>query len=288
MKVCGVSFIRNAVKYDFPFKEAIQSILPLCDMVLIAHGDSDDDTDKLLKTFPEDKIHVINTVWDPNITIRGRVLADETNKALNAIDDEFDWLFYIQGDEVLHESGYEVIQNGMHQYLDDHRVEGFLFKYRHFYGSYDYIADSRRWYHKEIRIIRNDKSIRSYKDAQGFRKDGQKLKVRELDAYIHHYGWIKPPKIMKEKLLEQSKFRKDTDIFLQGSNTEFDYSSIDSLSLFKGTHPEVMQPRVAEKNWEIHLDIKRKKMSGKDRFHYYYEKITGRRLFAYRNYKKLR
>ena len=48
MKVCGFSFIKNAVKYDFPFREAIQSILPLCDMVVIAHGDSDDDTEELL------------------------------------------------------------------------------------------------------------------------------------------------------------------------------------------------------------------------------------------------
>ncbi|MFM7662194.1 MAG: glycosyltransferase family 2 protein, partial [Bacteroidota bacterium] len=30
MKVSGFTFIRNAIKYDYPIVEAIQSILPLC------------------------------------------------------------------------------------------------------------------------------------------------------------------------------------------------------------------------------------------------------------------
>lgn len=288
MKVCGFSFIRNAVKYDFPFKEAIQSILPLCDMIVIAHGDSDDTTEALIKTFPQEKIRVISTIWDAVFKTGTRMFAEETNKALDAIGEEFDWLFYIQGDEVVHESGYEAIRNAMKTHLHDERVEGLLFKYRHFYGSYDYVADSRRWYDKEVRIIRNDKAIRSYRDAQGFRKNGDKIKVREVDAYIHHYGWVKPPQTMKAKLVEQTKFRRDIDDYVQEDTPDFDYSGIDSIALFRGTHPEVMRPRVAEKNWEIHLDPSRKQMSVKNHVHYYIEKITGRRWFAFRNYSILK
>jgi hypothetical protein len=36
--------------------------------------------------------------------------------------------------------------------------------------------------------------IRSYRDAQGFRINDRKLKVKLIDAYIYHYGWVKPPK----------------------------------------------------------------------------------------------
>ncbi|MDR2125679.1 MAG: hypothetical protein LBP63_02455 [Prevotellaceae bacterium] len=36
MKVAGFSFIRNAVKYDYPIAEAILSILPLCDEFVVA------------------------------------------------------------------------------------------------------------------------------------------------------------------------------------------------------------------------------------------------------------
>src|SRR5690606_12122201 len=100
----------------------------------------------------------------------GRVLAVETDKAFNAIDDDTDWCFYIQGDEVMHERYLQTVLAEMQRWKDDRRVDGLLFKYLHFYGSYDYVGTSSKWYPNEIRIIRKDKSIYSYKDAQGFRK----------------------------------------------------------------------------------------------------------------------
>ena len=44
MKVSGFTFIRNAIKYDYPIVEAIKSILPICDEVIVAVGKSDDAT----------------------------------------------------------------------------------------------------------------------------------------------------------------------------------------------------------------------------------------------------
>jgi hypothetical protein len=71
-----------------------------------------------------------------------------------------------------------------------------LLNYRHFYGSYDYIATSSHWYKNEIRIIKNNVNIYSYKDAQGFRKgDNEKLNVKPVDAFVHHYGWVKNLKL---------------------------------------------------------------------------------------------
>ena len=43
MKVSGFSFIRNAIKYDYPIVEAITSILPICDEFVVAIGNSDDE-----------------------------------------------------------------------------------------------------------------------------------------------------------------------------------------------------------------------------------------------------
>ncbi|MCS7085789.1 MAG: glycosyltransferase family 2 protein, partial [Bacteroidia bacterium] len=42
MTVGGFTIVRNAVKYDYPFIEAIRSILPICDQMIVAVGDSDD------------------------------------------------------------------------------------------------------------------------------------------------------------------------------------------------------------------------------------------------------
>ena len=83
--------------------------------------------------------------------------ADETDKAFDAIPIEVDWCFYIQGDETLHEQYFDAVKSAMLHYKDDEKVEGLLFKYKHFYGSYDYVGDSRKWYRHEVRIIKNDK-----------------------------------------------------------------------------------------------------------------------------------
>ena len=54
--------LETGVKFDFPFEEAIRSILPLCDKVIVAVGNSDDDTDKRVRSI-DPKIEVLNTIW---------------------------------------------------------------------------------------------------------------------------------------------------------------------------------------------------------------------------------
>ena len=114
MKVTGFSFIKNAIKYQYPVVESLQSILPLCDEVVVAVGASEDATRELVASVDPQKIRIIDTVWDDSLREGGRVLAAETDKAFKAIRADSDWCFYIQGDEVLHEDGYEEIQRAMH------------------------------------------------------------------------------------------------------------------------------------------------------------------------------
>ena len=289
MRVVGFTFIKNAIKYDYPIVEAIRSILPLCDEVVVAVGKSEDDTLKLVNSIDSKKIKVIETVWDESLREGGAVLAQETNKALDVIDNDADWCFYIQGDEVLHEQYYDVVKSGMQQFKNDKRVEGLLFKYKHFYGSYDYIGDSRNWYRHEVRIIKNDKNIRSFKDAQGFRKNGKKLNVKALEACIYHYGWVKHPQYQQ---LKQQNFNKlwHSDEWINqnvSAATEFDYSQIDSLKVFEGSHPKVIQERIKNTNWTFSFDPTKRKLSLKEKFSRAVEKWTGYRIGEYKNYNLL-
>jgi hypothetical protein len=161
-------------------------------------------------------------------------------------------------------------------------VDGLLFKYVHFYGSYNYVGDSRTWYRHEIRIIRNNKTIRSYRDAQGFRKDGKKLCVKEINAAIHHYGWVRNPYYMYAK---QSNFEHlYREKVMVSADELYDYSNVASLKLFDGTHPQVMQARISRQDWDFTFDTKKKNFSWKDRLLYRIEKKTGKRWFEYRNY----
>src|SRR6478735_5570335 len=154
MKISGFTFVRNAIKYDYPIIESIQSILPIVDEYIVSVGNSEDETLALIQSISSPKIKIVQSVWDDSLKTGGRVLAVETEKA---------------------------------------------FKHIHFYGTYDYIGDSRRWYNREIRMIRNDKTIRSYRDAQGFRKNDRKLNVKLINAFIYHYGWVKSPQAQKAK-----------------------------------------------------------------------------------------
>ncbi len=289
MKVSGFTFIRNAVKFDYPIREAISSILPVCDEVVVAVGNSDDDTRKLIEAIGSPKIKIIDTVWDDSLREGGRVLAVETDKAFDAVLADSDWAFYIQGDEVIHEKYLNPVMEGMRKYRNNKEVEGLLFNYLHFYGSYDYVGDSRRWYRREVRIIRNDKSIRSYRDAQGFRKNGKPLRVRSIGATMYHYGWVKPPEAQQAKQLTFNKlWHSDEWVDKKVPRVDaFDYSQIDSLARYQGTHPEVMKNRIKALNWNFSFDPSKKKLPLKSRLLHGIESLTGWRPGEYRNYRLL-
>lgn len=287
MKVSGFSFIRNAVKFDYPIVEAINSILTICDEFIIAVGNSEDETLALIKSINSPKIKIIETVWDDRLRKGGRVLALETNKALKQISADSDWAFYIQGDEVVHEKYLPAIREAMEKWKDKPQVEGLLFKYKHFYASYDYIANSRDWYKKEIRIIRNLPGIKSYKDAQGFRLDDRKIKVKPIDAYIYHYGWVKHPEFQKEKYQNFNALYRDDEWLKENipELKEFDYSEIDTLKKFEGSHPKVIQDRVNKMNWKLNFDPEKDNRRLPSKLLHAFEKATGWRIGEYRNYK---
>jgi hypothetical protein len=67
---------------------------------------------------------------------------------------------------------------------------------------------------------------------------------------------------------------------------EFDYSGIDALHLFRGTHPAVMLDRIEKKNWKFDFDIAFSNLSIKDRFKLFLRKFTGIEI-GYKNYNKI-
>ena len=287
MKVSGFTFIRNAITYDYPIVEAIRSILPLCDEVVVAVGNSEDATLQLIQSI-DPKVRIIETVWDDTVREGGRTLALETDKAYAAISKDSDWAFYIQGDEVLHEQYYPVIQAAMANYKDNPSIDGLLFNYLHFYGSYDYVGSSISWYPDEIRIIRVQKDIFSYRDAQGFRKQpNDKLNVKRIDAWMYHYGWVKPPEKMQLKQASFHKMWHDDEWVNEHVEqvAEFDYfKNIAALKLFDGTHPAVMLPRIEQKNWSFNYDISFNREKKKDKLKRIIKRVFGWDI-RYKNFR---
>ncbi|MBZ4683374.1 MAG: hypothetical protein PWP46_1691 [Fusobacteriaceae bacterium] len=311
MLISGFSMIKNASKLYYPIKEAVMSILPIVDEFVIAIGDCDegDNTRELIESIGSDKIKIIDTVWDLEKYPNGMENAHQTDIAKNACKGE--WLFYLQADEVVHEKYLDTIVEACKKYKKNKEVEGFLFKYKHFWGDYDHYHISHGWYPKEIRIIRNDPEIHSWESAQSFRRipnfDGinyrqqegtYKLKVVEIDAYIYHYGWVRPPQYMqakKQALDTVHKGSKKVAEIYKNAPNEFDYGPLDKLAIFNETHPKVMKEWIEKFNWKDKLQYsgepnpyrkKHKHEKLKYRILTFIEQkiIGGRQLGGFRNY----
>ncbi|OQX98173.1 MAG: hypothetical protein B6I24_06090 [Bacteroidetes bacterium 4572_128] len=307
MKISGFTMVKNADKLYYPIKESILSILPLVDEFIVAlgKGDENDKTYKIIKSIKSEKIKIINTVWDVKKFPNGMENARQTDIAKSYC--KGDWLFYLQADEVVNEKHLSIIKDNCLKFLNDKNVEGFLFKYLHFWGDFEHYQISHGWYKNEVRIIRNDKDIHSWGDAQSFlripnfdglnyyRKNSTfKLKVKKIDAYIYHYGWVRPPSLMRKK-------KKSMDTMYHGEktsqeiNTEnsFDYGIISHLKVFKGEHPSVMKKWIKKFHWKEQLKYsgkinKNRKKHKHERLKYkiitFLEKIVGKPLFEKKNY----
>jgi hypothetical protein len=251
MKISGFTVIRNGILMGYPVVQSIRSVLPLVDEFVVGIGQSDDKTKEMILEINDPKIRIFDSYWDTNRTKGGLILSEKTNEALDRCRN--DWCFYIQADEVVHEDDLASIREAVEQYDADPRIQGLLFKYIHFYGSYQTIATSRRWYRNEVRLVRRSSGARSHNDAQGFRiyteKGPEKLRVALSGGRIFHYGWVKPPKMMgqKSKLLNRwwHGNKKDNEF------EDFQYDRQYGLKKFEESHPEVMRELVEAQDWNF-------------------------------------
>ncbi len=295
MKVSGFTFVKGAVKFYYPVVESIKSMLPICDEVIVNVGLPDDGTLKLIKGIKSKKIKIIRTEWDPKFQYKSRILSQQTNIAMYQC--KGDWCLYLQADEVLHEEDYDRIYKSMEQNLGDESVEGLLFDYIHFFGSYKTYVKSYHWYQKEIRIIRNRLGITSWKDAQSFRLDGRKLRVKETGGRIFHYGWVRPPEVMIAKKQYHDSLHHGDKVFTDEKdkyNIYFEFvDQIDPFMIgeFKGSHPKVMNKRIREWKYIFYKKKSKHKLTFKDlryRISDIFANITGIRVGEYKNYKLLK
>ena len=314
MKISGFTMGKNALKLYYPMRHSVESILPLVDEFVVVLGDSDPDdrTRAEIEAIGSEKIRIIDTVWDIEKYPRGMEHAHQTDIAMDHCSG--DWLFYLQSDEVVHERDLEVIRKRCEELLDNRSVEGLLFRYRHFWGDYRHVQDGHCWYRKEIRIVRNLPDLHSWESAQSFRRipefDGlnyrqqegtHKLKVAEVNAEIFHYGWVRPPRVMQNKIKAfRTNHRGYAAVAAQEAKHHidqiFDYGNLARYTQYKGNHPAVMKPWIENIVWKDQLRfsgpvISKNPFRAKhDLFKYrlisWIEKhlLGGRRLGEFKNY----
>jgi len=296
MKVSGFTLVRNGTKFDYPYLESLRSLLPLVDELIINVGIGEDSTLETLGKFAREegngKVVLLESHWpldDPEKRRGGQILAEQTNLALDRCTG--DWCIYLQADEVLHEGDYAEIREAMRAAQSDATIDGLLFQYVHFYGAFDVIRKGRGAYRREVRVIKRASGARSIGDAQSFRlPGGEKPRVTLLNAKIYHYGWVRPPEVMKEKTFFMDTLyhgaNKEKNTTATGDN--YRYKRIWGLRPFKGTHPEFMRKRIADKKWTWDLKNSPLEWSLSDAKKIVldlFEEVTDARLFEYRSYR---
>jgi len=288
-RVSGFTFVRDGERFSYPFVESILSLLPSVDELVVNVGIGVDGTRKRVEELAAEhsKIKVITNEWDDSLREGGKVLAQQTDLAMQACSG--DWGVYLQADEVLHEDDIMWLLDALKKANEREDVDGLLFDYLHFYGDFRVINWNPSAYRREVRAVRLNRNIRSYGDAQGFRKVGadgtlEKLRVMPANSRVYHYGWVRPPEVMQQKTVAMDRLYHEED---GATGDNYKYRRIYGLERFKGSHPMVMRPRIDAADWSKDLlsaPMDFRPADVRKVLFRWWEKLTGVRPFEYRNY----
>ena len=274
MKVSGFTFLRNAVINGYPFEESVRSVLPIVDEFICVIGESEDDTRERVVAIADPKIRVIDSRWNENMQDRGFVYGQQ--KMVAQFNCTGHWAFYLEGDEVLHESEVSNIRETMQENLNDPEVEALYFDFFHFYGTPNQVGVAG--YRRAPRIIRN--SIRSIAPDGLFwtvmdkNKRGRYPKAKHAGGNIYHYGHCRSVSKMAEKLKQVGRYWGSKHEGFKG------YGSIDTRELrpFKGSHPAVMEnwlAKEAETEFRQDPDYRVTRRDRRNRIRFWIEDILG-------------
>jgi hypothetical protein len=249
----GHMIIKNGIKFDYPFKEAVLSALPMCDEFIIIEGFSEDDTWKQLEELKEQhpKIKIFREKWEK---VHWSILADLTNVAISKCQCEYH--YQIQADEALHECFHEPIL----EFLKGNKFDFIVFGVYHFFSSFDKIYKPMVFYDTFVRLARTSlyPTLCSHGDAMSLgcpNADSAKYKkINALNIKVFHYGYVRHPTSL---ILKQADFIKlwgikEWDKYLEdgynrGQIIWHEKQSPERLRDFDMTHPKVMKGWVKER-----------------------------------------
>lgn len=244
--------IRNGVRLDYCFVEAIRSMLPICDQIVVSESDSDDGTKEVLHSLSQQhsQIRIVAFPWpDP----RGDTLFYPRwlNSARKHLDT--DWACYLDADEVFHEKSYSLISKVVSQ--------GKVAKcYRwNFWSDAQSLIPAGECCGVDV--------IRIGPRHLDFPSDYPTPESAEISALaqkvpisIMHYGFLRKRKAFFEKAKSVQR------IWANGYDSRLEAADkdggnwmknpivapwINRLDKFKGTHPEIIHDWLQERGYSL-------------------------------------
>ena len=254
-------FLRNGDFYDYPWRESLESAIPVADKIVVNECFSDKDNtyeelQKFAARYP-DKIDIVRSDWVDNYL----GLAALGNYCVPFL--HTDWSWQLQADEVIHENSYPLIR----QLLSDTPVSitAATVNYRHLVANYSTEFDFM--YKSLIRIARRGGGWVLTGDACQL-DGGNKSTVLGTSIEVMHYGKVHAGKDAWKKEWDFQQLFTDIgfpDPKMLEMKEKFGEQFCDYLFLFEeavkrgefrkfeGTHPAVMHDRIAKaklEGWE--------------------------------------
>ncbi len=225
----GTMFVRNGYKYDYCFVEAIESLLGICDKVVVVDAGSSDGTAEMLRMMlsQHPKLHVYQLdSYSWNSMPGKEKLVYYTDRAIERLDT--DWNFYLQADEILHEKSYEWIRKAIEEDEEGFHCQRINLLQNPFMQLN--VPNSRMPCSPVVlRLARTQ--FRSYGDAESLATN------RCSDAYvdkirIYHMGFVRRRDVMKEKIINMQE-----KVFgMTGHDPKLDGHDVFQPQLWFGAH----------------------------------------------------
>jgi len=189
ISVCFI--IRNGIKQGYPFWESLSSCLPFADQIVISEGHSDDGTADYIEQFRKEHPKLVRLYQDDWRSIRsahGEVIEKISTRNMRRCS--YEWIYYLQADEVIHEDNHAFIRDIAENHSRD--FNSVSFRFAHFIGSWTPLEPGVA-YDEAIRMVKNDKKIHLIGDAWNFGGGIHAVCPAGLSPKpIYHLGWVFP------------------------------------------------------------------------------------------------
>ena len=184
--VSVVFIIKNGLKNGYCFWESLQSILPICDELIISDGYSDDGTYEALLKFKDKyksvNINLYQDKWEEK-SYHGEVIAKVTQRAIEKATK--DYTLNLQGDELYHESTISYLKD----IIKDKHYNSVSLPFYHFIKE---LRPSSGAYKEAIRVVRNGKKAKLKGDAWTFEPIEPVCPSNLCPKKVYHFAWIFP------------------------------------------------------------------------------------------------
>lgn len=205
MKLAGATFIRNGITYDYCYRETIECLLEFCDHVFVVDAGSDDGTCEDIETITSPNLTLIKRPKQEWIATEGKgrtKLCYFTDIALKAADDAgYDYTFYLQCDEIVHERSYPYIREAIKS-----NTSGYLCERINLWGSpYTKLNVPQNRMPCSTQVVRLTQSEhRSYGDAESLAVPI--LNIDWVDKItMYHMGFVRRREVMKDKVINMQE-----------------------------------------------------------------------------------